>query len=233
MYKKIVLVTLSAFLLSGCLDKYTNEPIKDKDTVTSEVEILPEEQNSAMENMPVISKEEAAENASKLYKTSEIKEYKPKIINKELLDVNDLNCVSQYSSYYFVEFMRGTINPKKFVDAMYDLFDEDYKAQLGSTKEEIANTLNLVQLNYYSNIPQRKIASYFISTPEIYFLTNTESIKSVYRRHVLEDGEEIFFEMIFEQKKDGWKLVEDKPTGSPYNLAVGEENNDQTNNSAS
>jgi len=230
LYKKLVLITFSTLLLSGCLGPYTTES-KGRNTVSQEIEISPKEQNSRLESSSTISKEEAAENATKLYTTKELEEYKPQIIKKESLNINDLDSVAQYSAYYFVEFMKDSITADQFIDDMYKVLDDDFTSKLGSNKEEMAKTLHIVQSSYYKNIPQSKVTSYFISKPIVFYATANESLKIVYRRHVLENGDEVFFEMLFSQGKGGWKLVEDTPTTNPYitNEELGEENNAQTN----
>lgn len=111
--------------------------------------------------------------------------------------------------------MKGNFSAKEFFEKYSPFLDESYLNQFGDTQEIRIKTMQTVYDNYYKGIPVTKITKVFVSKT-IVSKTSADVIVA-YRRHITEDGNNIFYEMGFRKnEKNEWLLVDNRISINPY-----------------
>lgn len=217
---KKYMVIFSSFLLAGCMSKV--EPSVEKseivsnDTVGAAMEEgeLSQKQQEIIEELPAVSTETALNNISEKYNYHHLAEQEIKA-QPPIPKSTDKVGVVNYLAYGFSQFLSGKIDAKEFVETYEPFLDKSYLDLFGEEPNLRIKTMQTVYDTYYKGVPETKIAGVFISNTIVN--KTADDVIVAYRRHILENGNEIFYEMGFVQNESKeWLLLDDRVSVNPY-----------------
>lgn len=212
-------IMLSVLFLAGCMSK---ADIEDSEVISDEtlsrdvdeaIKPISDKQLKLIEQMPEVDAEEALKNITEMYSYQHL-------VEKELKQepaaplFSEKNAVAEYLAYGFSQFLSGKILAAAFFENYSSYMDDSYLDLFGTNNEMRADTLQAVYDASYKNLPETKIAAVFVSNMIV--SKTAKDVYVSYRRHLLEDGTDIFYEMGFESKDDKWVLVDDRRSINPY-----------------
>ncbi len=222
MKRRWLFLLCTPLILTGCLEKQT--PNNNQAADTEEIASNEHHQQNIAAEIEENSSEDAANKVTMLYSYGNLTE--SPLDNDEPVIKNTTNVdeVGQYLAFNFSQFMKGSLNGNDFINNTFDYLHDDYKKLLGNTKKQQANTLQAVYDNYYSIIEEKNINAVYVSNSMASKVADGTNV--IYRRHKLENGNEVFFEMLFQQNSEGnWLLIDDRPTKNPYRSTEKAKNN--------
>lgn len=217
---RLFVLILSTVLLAGCMSKVETLETESgdnsnnaDDAVVEEVE-LNEKQKEIIEKLPKVSSENALNNISKMYNYQHLAEREIKV-QPPVPNATDRDGIVSYLAFGFSKYLVGNLNAKEFIE-LYELYlDESYLDLFGDNQDIRIKTMQTVYDTYYKDIPETKITGVFISNTIV--SKTADDVIVAYRRHTLENGKEIFYEMGFTQNdKKEWLLIDDRVSINPY-----------------
>lgn len=217
---KKYMVIFSSFLLAGCMSKVETSVEKSEvvsnDTVGAAVEEvkLSEKQQNLIEELPAVSSETALNNISEKYNYHHLAEQEIKV-QPPVPKSTDKEGVVNYLAYGFFQFLSGKIDAKEFVETYEPFLDKSYLDLFGEDPDLRIKTMQTVYDTYFKNVPETKISKVFVSNTIV--SKTADDVIVAYRRHVLESGKEVFYEMGFIQNDSKeWLLVDNRVSINPY-----------------
>lgn len=216
--KNLLALSLVPVLLSGCLQDKIDEEI-EKSSKESEVrheveghtdeqheneEAISDEQVEAIEELEGVSPEEAASNIV-IDSRSELKT--DKLVSVK--NPKDLEDVSNYISQQFFLYHSKSIGAEEFLTTMKPYFHEEFLDLLPSEEEMILQTFTTLQDMFIAQLGS-PITSYFHTDVQ---LLRHQTEANFYRKYVLKNGKEIYYQTLMKQDEEGmWKMIDDSPS---------------------
>lgn len=223
--KVLVLITLPTFLLTGCLqekiDKELDKSISEEHHTHGDESLhqhdesehshdgevedthLTEEQLHALEESDHVTPEEAAQS----FVIDSRSEFESSAI-KNLADSKDLNMVASYISQQFFLYHSKSIDAEEFISSMKLYFHTEFRTLLPEDDALLLQMFEMLQDMFVSQLGS-PMTSYYQTDVQ---LMKQQTEANFYRKYVLKNGKEIYYQTLLKQDEQGnWLLVDDSP----------------------
>lgn len=217
--KKILLaLSFLPLFLGGCLQEKIDKEVErnTKETAVDlenedhhedhqeEDETVSEEQIEIIEGLEQVSPEEAAGN----FVIDSRSELKADDIDP-VSDQSDQDEVAKFISQQFFLYHSNSIKAESFLESMTPYFHDDFRALLPGEETLLLQTFSTLQELFISQLGS-PITAYYHTDVQ---LMRQQTEANFYRKYVLKNGKEIYYQTLMRQNEKGvWQLVDDSPS---------------------